>query len=142
MTDTDVSHSQSEKSLRVLIVDDYPDAADSLALLLRIWGHDVCVCRTGQEALEEAPSYLPDVALIDLVLPGMDGCHLVTRLRQLDALRRTIFIAVTGLANVTTTELAIDAGFSLYMLKPFNLEELRAVLAAVPRAQEANACFV
>jgi DNA-binding response OmpR family regulator len=138
MTSTDMHLVQSEKSLRVLVVDDYPDAADSLALLLKLWHHHVCVCRTGQQALEAASTYRPDVALVDLMLPGMSGYQLASRLRKLDALRRTVLIAVTGLADKDSMSLAIDAGFSLFMVKPLDPDELRDVLAAVPSVAESG----
>jgi CheY-like chemotaxis protein len=138
MTSTDMLHAQSEKPLRVLVVDDYPDAADSLALLLKVWRHHVCVCRTGQQALEAALGYRPDVALVDLMLPGVSGYQLATRLRQMDELRRTVLIAVTGLADKNSMRLAVDAGFSLFMVKPLDPDELRDVLAAVPSVAESG----
>jgi CheY-like chemotaxis protein len=138
MTSTNMPHARTEKPLRVLVVDDYPDAADSLAMLLRAWGHQVCVCRTGEKALEAAPSFRPDVALVDLKLPGMNGYQVATGLHQLDGLDRTVLIAVTGLADKDTQRLTIEVGFRLCLVKPLNTDDLRNALAAVPRVAESG----
>src|SRR3989442_1103189 len=82
--------------LRVLIVEDDPDAGESLAILLGLYGHEAHVARDGPAALQEAQAHSPDVVLLDIGLPGMDGRELATRLRQQAAERRTLLVAVTG----------------------------------------------
>ena len=69
------------RSLRVLVVEDNVDAADSFSLLLRLYGHEVQLARTGPTALEMAPAFRPDVVLLDIGLPGMDGYQVAKRLR-------------------------------------------------------------
>jgi CheY-like chemotaxis protein len=120
--------SEPPDPLRVLIVEDYVDAADSLALLLRLWGHEVHVCRTGSEALEAALATPPDAALIDLMMPGMDGCQLARRLREHPQLRGTVLIAVTGMTDQDHRRLSQEVGFARYLLKPLDPDELQGIL--------------
>lgn len=117
--------------LRLLVVDDYPDAADSLARLLRAWGHHVQACLTGQEALEAAATYQPDAALVDIMLPGMDGYELARQLRGHPKLVGVTLIAMTGLGDQAYRRLSQEAGFALHLLKPVGYGELQEILAAV-----------
>ncbi len=117
--------------LRLLIVDDYRDAAESLGRLLGAWGHDVRVCRNGPEALEAVSSYRPDAALVDIVLPGMDGFALAQRLRAQPELLRMTLIAVTGLGDKESRRSAQDAGFAHHLLKPIAYTELQEILGTV-----------
>ena len=86
-------------ALRVLVVDDLCDAADSLALLLEIWGHRSAVAYTGESTLEVAMTFRPDVVLLDIGLPGMGGYEVARRLRQLPGLARCRLMALTGNDN-------------------------------------------
>src|SRR5262249_33438167 len=83
--------------LLVLVVDDSPDCAESLALLLRSWGYEAVVTSDGHAALEAAHGCPPDVVLFDLALPGMDGYQLARRLRRIAGMERALLVAVTGL---------------------------------------------
>ncbi|HET9390982.1 MAG TPA: ATP-binding protein, partial [Steroidobacteraceae bacterium] len=118
---------QAQPGLRVLIVDDNPDAGESLALLARSWGHEVAVARDGPSALALAERFQPERALVDIGLPGMNGYELGRRLR--DAHRRLYLIAMTGYGRQTDREAAHAAGFDLHLVKPANLEELEKLLA-------------
>ena len=82
--------------MRVLVVDDNVDAADSLAMLLRLHGHEVQVARTGPTALEMASASRPDVVLLDVGLPGMDGYHVAKRLRERPEFKDVVMCALTG----------------------------------------------
>src|SRR5262249_19815899 len=73
---------RNSQPFRVLIVEDDADTAESLAVLLRLWGHDVTVCRSAPEALEVAPAYAPQAVLLDIGLPGMDGWEVARQLRR------------------------------------------------------------
>jgi CheY-like chemotaxis protein len=115
--------------LRVLVVDYNEDSGDSLATLVRMWGHDVHVSRDGAEALEDASDYRPDVVLTELVLPKISGCELARRLRERAPTRALNLIAVTGRGDPPSRRLAQEAGFCRHMLKPANLDELQYVLA-------------
>src|ERR1700691_1060163 len=86
----------TEKTLRVLIVDDNRDGADALGLLVEELGSQVHVTYGGTKALEVATAFRPDLMLIDLLMPGMDGCSLVMRFRQIPAFTQTKIVAITG----------------------------------------------
>ena len=82
--------------LRVLVVDDWPDTAESLAVLLRLWGHDVRIAHDGPTALAVAALYRPHVVLLDVGLPGMDGYQVAWRMRNDLRLRETFLVSLTG----------------------------------------------
>jgi CheY-like chemotaxis protein len=129
-------------SLRVLIVDDCADNRDSLQLLTRLWGHEVRAYADGAAALAEAAAFRPNVALLDLGLPRLDGCELARRLRQLPGLDALKLIAVTGHVDLSSRRQAAEAGFMLYLVKPLEpplLERLLTELAAASVAVE-EAC--
>ena len=84
------------RSLRVLVVEDNVDAADSLSMLLRLYGHDVQVARTGPTALEMASAFRPDVVLLDIGLPGMDGYQVARHLRERPEFKDVTMCALTG----------------------------------------------
>jgi len=121
----------TEKTLRVLIVDDNRDGADALGLLVEELGNQVHVTYGGTKALEVASAFRPDLMLVDLVMPDMDGCDLVMRLRQIPAFALTKIVAVTGLKDEKYTVLAMQAGCDAVLVKPVALTEIKAVLASV-----------
>ncbi|HXR90252.1 MAG TPA: response regulator [Steroidobacteraceae bacterium] len=113
---------------RVLIVDDNADAAQTLALLVRNWGHEVAVARDGQEALDKAGTLEPDVALVDIGLPGMLGYEVAQRLRAQPLYRNLLLAAVTGYGRAEDRAAAHRAGFDAYLVKPVDLGELEGLL--------------
>src|SRR3984893_4666385 len=90
------SMATSEKTLRVLVVDDNRDGADALGLLVEELGNQVHVTYGGAKALEVATTFRPDLMLVDLAMPDMDGCGLVMRFRQIHAFAQTKIVAITG----------------------------------------------
>jgi two-component system, chemotaxis family, CheB/CheR fusion protein len=114
-------------SRRVLIVDDNFDSGDSLALLARSWGHEVAVARDGPSALALAQQFKPELALLDIGLPGMDGYELARRLRT--AHRHLYLVAMTGYGRNEDRKMAHAAGFNSHLVKPADLQELQALLA-------------
>ena len=86
----------SQPQSRILVVDDNVDGADSLAVLLRLGGHEVSLAHDGPAALEMAQAFRPEVVLLDIGLPGMDGYEVAKRLRTRDATRNAVLVAVTG----------------------------------------------
>jgi CheY-like chemotaxis protein len=114
---------------RVLVVDDNRDAADSLAVLLRLWGYEPAVAYDGPAALVLAAAEPPAAALLDLALPGMDGWELARRLRRLPATCRALLVAVTGRGREEDMQHCCKTGFDLHVFKPFDPEEVRRVLA-------------
>ena len=122
--------STTEKSRRVLIVDDNRDGADALGLLVEELGNQVHVTYGGTKALEVASAFRPDLMLVDLVMPDMDGCDLVMRLRQIPAFAHTKIVAITGQTGEEQKALAMQAGFDAVLVKPVALTEIKAVLAS------------
>ena len=114
------------KILRVLIVDDNRDAADALGLLVEELGNQVHVTYGGMQALDVATAFRPDLMLIDLAMPDMDGCHLVKRFRQIPAFAHTKIVAITGHADQGHKTFALKAGFDAVLFKPATPEENRS----------------
>jgi CheY-like chemotaxis protein len=114
---------------RIFIVDDNVDGAESLAMLLELEGHVVCAANSPLEALQRIGSFRPDVVLLDIGLPGMDGYELLRRLRMLPPLAGARFIATTGFGQGTDVERARQAGFDEHLLKPLSYETLAKLLA-------------
>jgi len=126
----------SGPSRRVLVVDDNQDAAESVALLLQLWGHDVRIAYDGSSALREAPAFLPDVILLDIGLPGFDGYEVARRVRSDPRLDRALLIAMTGYGQDRDRLRSQEAGFSHHLVKPVDPTALRELLAQIdpPRA--------
>jgi CheY-like chemotaxis protein len=113
------------RSLRVLVVEDNVDAADSLSLLLRLYGHDVQLARTGPTAIEMAVASRPDLVLLDIGLPGMDGYQVAKRLRDLPKFKDVMLCALTGFTpSEADRQRQQETGFNHYYVKPVNLEKL------------------
>lgn len=121
----------TDKSLRVLIVDDNRDGADALGLLVEALGNQVHVTYGGTQALDVANTFQPDLMLIDLVMPDIDGCDLATQLRRIPAFKETKIVAITGLKDEKHRVLAMKAGCDLVLTKPAALADIKAVLASV-----------
>ena len=103
---------------RVLIADDNRDAADSLSMLLQIAGHAVTVAYDGQQALESIETSRPEVALLDVGMPELDGYEVARRVRLDTRIRNTLLIAVTGWGQASDKARALAAGFDLHFTKP------------------------
>ncbi|MEF3073433.1 transporter substrate-binding domain-containing protein [Methylobacter sp. Wu1] len=123
-----------EGPLRVLVVDDNRDAAQSLSVLLTSEGHEVLLAYDGYTALEIAQAERPQVALLDIGLPGMDGYAVARALRQDPALKRMHLIALSGYGREVDRETARTAGFNSYLTKPVDFDELLCALARQPSA--------
>jgi PAS domain S-box-containing protein len=117
---------------RVLVVDDNTDTAESLAMLLGIWGHEVRVVHDGPTSLEAAQAEPPQVVLLDIGLPEMSGYEVAQRLRSLPGLERTLVVALTGYGQEEDRQRSRAAGIHLHLTKPVDLDELRRVLASLP----------
>lgn len=121
-----------EDSLRVLIVDDNVDAAESLALVLQLDGHTTSTAYSGRQALEVIPTYRPDIVLLDIGLPEMDGYEVARRIRDRDSAADIRIVALTGYGQVEDVRRAQSAGFDDHLVKPVDFETLRRCLAGVP----------
>ena len=122
--------------LLVLLVEDNPAAAEGLRELLALWGHEVSFAADGETALRAAAGEPPDVVLLDLGLPGMDGFEVARRLRRLPGLADVLLVAVTGYGQERDRERTREAGFDVHLLKPVAPEDLRRLLARVPVRRE------
>lgn len=121
---------------RVLVVDDNHDAADSLAMLLRLAGHDVRTAYNGSAALELSASFGPEAVVLDIGLPGMNGYELARRFRTYAA--PPLLIALTGYGQEEHRQRAEEAGFDHHLVKPPDLERLQRILRAAARTKSAG----
>ena len=119
------------RALRVLVVDDNIDAATTLGELLKVLGHQPLVAHDAPSALALAREEVPQVALVDLGLPILDGFELVARLRTLPGLQRLPAVAVTGYGQASDRARSRAAGFDRHVVKPVGLDDLRALLASL-----------
>ena len=123
-------------SLRVLVVDDNLDAAHTLNLFLVAAGHEVEIAYCAEDALEVAKVFSPQVCLLDIGLPDMDGNELARRLRRLPQTTASTLVAATGYGRQQDRDAARQAGFDHYMVKPVNTVELSELLAQVAARTE------
>jgi len=114
--------------LRVLVVEDYPDTATSTAMLLKLFGHEVDVAGDGPTALQAFAAFLPDVVLLDIGLPGMDGYEVARRMGGQPMNRRPFFIAVSGYREAADRRREVEAGIDMHLLKPVDPDHLRLLL--------------
>jgi CheY-like chemotaxis protein len=114
----------SSGPLRVLVVDDNRDCADSLALLLELWGYAPAVAYDGPSALALASADPPAAALLDIAMPGMDGCEVARRLRAMPGTARALLVAVTGRGREEDVRRCYEAGIDLHFVKPYDTVEL------------------
>jgi CheY-like chemotaxis protein len=117
------------RRLRILVVDDLADAADSLAILLRILGHEVRTAYDGPTAIVAAEQLQPHAVLLDIGLPRLDGYQVAQRLRQMPQLQSSCLIAISGYGRDCDVEQAYQAGFHLHLLKPVSADRLTTLLA-------------
>ena len=115
-------------SVQVLIVEDNRDAAESLALLLELFGHEVRMAHDGLSALDVAAAAVPDVVLVDIGLPGIDGYELARRFRADDRFAAATLVALTGYGRDDDQRRALAAGFDRHLVKPVAIDALEAIL--------------
>ncbi|MGZ5001254.1 MAG: ATP-binding protein [Methylomonas sp.] len=115
--------------LRILVVDDYADSAFSMMMLLQTEGHEVETAHCGLEALERAQIFQPQVVLLDIGLPDLDGYEGAKRLRALPETREAILIALTGYGQEEDRQRSQAAGCNHHLLKPLRFSELSALMA-------------
>jgi CheY-like chemotaxis protein len=123
---------------RILIVDDSVDGAESLAMLLEFGGHQTWQAHDGLEAIEMAERVRPDVVLLDIGLPRMNGYEVCRRIRQEPWGRDLVMVALTGWGQEEDRRQSLDAGFNAHMVKPVDHDELLEFLASRPSARDAS----
>jgi CheY-like chemotaxis protein len=110
-------------SRRILLVEDNPDSRETLQTILKLWGHEVEVAADGQAGVDKALAWKPEVGILDIGLPILDGYQVAKQLR--DALKDKVFlIALTGYAQPQDRQRAFTAGFNVHLTKPADLAEL------------------
>jgi CheY-like chemotaxis protein len=122
------------RKLRILIAEDNQDAADSLAIILNLFGHHTQIALNGLDAVQMAHEYQPDVMLLDIGMPGLNGYEVA---RQLDGPlqeKKPLIIAVTGYAAREDLLRSAEAGMSLHLIKPVDPYRLRDILSRVARS--------
>jgi two-component system, chemotaxis family, CheB/CheR fusion protein len=121
------------KRRRLLVVDDNKDAAESMSMLLELWGHEVICAYDGRAALEAAAQYHPDAVFLDIGLPGMDGYEIAERLRELPESGHTVLVAITGYGQDEDRRRSREAGIDYHLVKPVAPETLQKLLDALER---------
>ena len=128
----------ARKGQRVLIVDDNRDAADALGLLLELSGFEVQCAYDGATALERAGDFQPEVVLLDLGLPDVDGREVCLRLREARAARSAKIVAITGWGRAEDRRATLAAGFDAHLVKPVDPDRLLRLLAGLLEAEAAS----
>lgn len=113
------------RSLRILVVDDNKDAAETMAMLQELRGHVTRVAHTGPDAVAITTAFLPEVILLDIGLPGMDGYEVARKIRTMPEMKSTFLVALTGYGTDEDRQQAKAAGFDEHLAKPADLELLR-----------------
>ena len=118
-------------SRRILVVDDNRDSAESLATLLRLIGNDVRTAHDGRQALEAAADYQPDMVLLDIGLPVLNGYEVARRLRTEPGYRRAVLVALTGYGSEEDRHRSLSSGFDHHMVKPVDFDALQMLLGSL-----------
>jgi len=127
---TSTGHETGDKApkRRLLVVDDNKDAAESMSMLLEMWGHDVAYAYDGPSALETAAQWQPQAVFLDIGLPGMDGYEVAERLRELPHAKDAVLIAITGYGQDDDRMRSRRAGIDHHLVKPVAPDTLRSLI--------------
>jgi CheY-like chemotaxis protein len=117
---------------RILVADDSGDTLESLAMLLTLEGHSVYTASDGQQTLERAEQHRPDIALLDIGMPGLDGYEVARRIRAQPWGKHITLVALTGWGQESDRARSRDAGFDTHLVKPVDLDLLMELLARAP----------
>ncbi len=134
VADAGAAPAPATRPLRVLIIEDNADAAASFAILLELAGHEVHTAADGAAGVDQAIACAPDVAFVDIGLPGMDGYEVARRVRQHAALQHTRLVALSGYGQEEDKRQARDAGFDRHLTKPVELDRVREILVELAAA--------
>lgn len=128
---TDASPALHSQSRSIVVIEDNPDIRETLHIMLTMWGHKVLLAGHGDAGLACVLRSRPDVALVDIGLPGIDGYEVARAIRNFDTQGRIRLIALTGYGQASDKEMAIQAGFDMHLLKPIAPTELARALASI-----------
>lgn len=127
MTGTTQGAAQAPKR-KLLVVDDNRDAAESMSMLLEMWGHEVAYAYDGPSALRTAQQWRPQAVFLDIGLPGMDGYEVAERLRELPQAKGAVLIAITGYGQDDDRRRSQRAGIDHHLVKPVAPDALRKLI--------------
>ena len=133
MTAPPAEQDQKQRPKRLMVIDDNKDAAESMSMLLELWGHEVMCAYDGQSALEAATQFRPDAVFLDIGLPGMDGYEIAERLRELPSASHTVLVAIPGYGQDEDRRRSRDAGIDHHLIKPVAPETLHKLLETLSR---------
>lgn len=115
----------------MLVVDDNADTVLSFTMLLKASGHDVRAAHDGPTAVQVALDYRPDIVLLDIGLPGLNGYEVAKRIRQQPDFKNVVLVALTGYGQDSDRQNSLQAGFDHHLVKPARLAQLQKILATV-----------
>lgn len=115
---------------RILVIDDNLDCLNSLSMLLQLYGHEVAIAQSGMQGIEVLEQFQPSVVILDLGMPEMDGYETARRLRELEAGKKLLLVALTGWGQDHDRRRTQQAGFDLHLIKPVDSQALQSMLAA------------
>ncbi len=126
--------------LRVLVVEDDPESLQLMGVLLSLWGYKPRLYPDGPAGLEAVAEEMPEVVLLDLGLPGIDGFEVAEKIRASPGGEAPLIVAVTAFRGEEHRRRALASGFDKYLMKPVDIETLRLVLAQAPRSSAPPGC--
>lgn len=118
---------------KIVVADDNQDAAETLAVLLELDGHQVALAGNGEKALELIMRIKPDLALLDIGMPEMNGYEVARRVRNSEFDQQVFLVAVTGWGQAQDVQRAMDAGFNVHFVKPVEPDAIKAICAQLER---------
>jgi CheY-like chemotaxis protein len=124
------------QKFRILVVDDNHDSALSLAMMLSIMGHETRTAHDGESAVSTAESFLPEVVLLDIGLPKLNGYEVAQRIRENEWGQSMFLIAVTGWGQEEDRQRSSEVGLNVHMVKPVEPAALERLLAELPNRQD------
>ena len=127
---------QKPHPLRVLIVDDNVDTVLSFSMLLKASGSEVKTAHDGPTAVKIAQEYVPDVVLLDIGLPGLNGYEVARQIRKQPSLRNVVLVALTGYGQESDKQASTEAGFNHHLIKPARIAEIRQILETVAERRD------
>jgi CheY-like chemotaxis protein len=123
------NENSSVRNFRILVVDDNEDTAKGMVKLLKLSGYTVKMAHTGPEAISAAKEHHPEVVILDIGLPGMDGYQVAEALRQEECCKDAMIVAVSGYGEEQARQRSIEAGFDDHLVKPVDFDTLLGVLS-------------
>jgi CheY-like chemotaxis protein len=130
---------EAEMDERILVVDDDRDTADTLARLIRSLGYETQAVYSGEQATRMAADFGPELVLMDVGMPRLNGYETAARIRKLAGCQHTILVALTGWTNKEDKVRAYESGFDLHVAKPISLEGIKELLNLLEPAEFASA---